>query len=184
MSESNKCCECNQGELPCTCKCHSTTPSYDSWEKEFDAVFGSYQNGPPNSIPDTTKHQDFTGENVKVFIQVLLDRQQAAPTPSLSEGGEWEEEFDEHYAEIGIVGDRKFREFLPYTYQHLKDFIRTLLSQTLSNERQRMVAIGNSLRDEIRSRYRGGDGDMSDDFYDGEEAAIATYQQKIKSLDS
>lgn len=77
MSESNKCCECNQGELPCTCKCHSTTPSYDSWEKEFDAVFGSYQNGPPNSIPDTTKHQDFTGENVKVFIQVLLDRQQA-----------------------------------------------------------------------------------------------------------
>lgn len=107
-------------------------------------------------------------------------------TPSLSEGEGWEKDFDERYRNLlivlGISEEKKVAGITQSIWA--KDFIRSLLSQTLSNERQRMVAIGNSLRDEIRSRYRGGDGDMSDDFYDGEEAAIATYQQKIKSLNS
>lgn len=137
-------------------------------------------------IPLTPQATDKGWRQVKVSLKGYFADE--APTPSLSEGEEWEEEFDEHYAEIGIVGDRKFREFLPYTYQHLKDFIRTLLSQALSNERERMVAIGEELKYED-PRVKGHKLHPTEKWTDCEacrenyinNAAITTYQQKIKS---
>lgn len=48
-------------------------------------------------------------------------------TPRTEES--WEEEFDETFAAIGIVGERKFAEFLPFTYEKIKEYIHTLLQQ-------------------------------------------------------
>lgn len=58
--------------------------------------------------------------------------------------------------------------------------VATLLSQTLSNERQRMVAIGEGLRKPTSDEDEWGIAVMKQYFNE----AITTYQQKIKSLDS
>lgn len=42
---------------------------------------------------------------------------------------EWEKEFDDEFSSYGIVGDRKFKEYLPHTYNSIKDFIRETREQ-------------------------------------------------------
>ncbi len=102
-------------------------------------------------------------------------------TPSLSEGEEMIA-----FVEIDDVGVSLFKnaDRFKLTVSGSKEFVKEMsLSQTRKEERERMVAIGDALLEELHSRYRGGEGDMPDVFYEGEEEAITTYPQKIKSLE-
>lgn len=47
----------------------------------------------------------------------------------------WEDDFDEIFSTLQIVGDRQFEEFLPYTYKNVKAHISSLIEQ----EKQRAV---------------------------------------------
>ena len=48
------------------------------------------------------------------------------------------EEFDGKYAKAGIIGDRKFEEYLPYTFQSIKDFVTESIAQAIAEERERV----------------------------------------------
>ena len=51
------------------------------------------------------------------------------------------EEFEERYANAGIIGDRKFKEYLPHTFQDIKDFISSSINQAIAEERARVRGI-------------------------------------------
>ena len=49
------------------------------------------------------------------------------------------EEFDARYAKAGIIGDRKFEEYLPNTFQDIKSFLSESIHHALAGERERVV---------------------------------------------
>jgi len=48
------------------------------------------------------------------------------------------DEFDERYANAGIIGDRKFEEYLPYIFQDIKSFLAESIDQAIAEERDRV----------------------------------------------
>lgn len=114
-------------------------------------------------IPLTPQATDKGWRQVKVSLKGYSADE--APTPSLSEGEEWEEEFDKRVPPRGLHpsagdfnenGESEIKEFgykrlvgdeifTVTDWGNIKTFIRTLLSQTLSNERQRMMQLGEDL---------------------------------------
>lgn len=91
-------------------------------------------------------------------------------TPSLSEGEGWRNTLRKFW---GTDTDGEYWNDPDCSGEQIEDFI----SQTLSNERQRMVALGESLLDTDPNNYQRPETEAWN-------SAIITYQQKIKSLDS
>jgi len=64
--------------------------------------------------------------------------EQSVPQKPMTNTEKMLEEFEERYANAGIIGDRKFKEYLPHTFQDIKAFISTSIQQAIAEERARV----------------------------------------------
>ncbi len=110
-------------EKPC-CEC---TPTVRAPFAHSSGVMHCINCNKPIKPPQS---QESLHEGIaRVTDEVLKENGMSQQKPS------WEEEFDEIFSETGIVGDRKFAEYLPFTYGAIKSFITRLVEQSYKEGR-------------------------------------------------